>query len=65
MFTLEFDHTHNVLLTRFSGMLLPDDIRNLDQAIRLFVRDRGPVRRLLDFSDVSTVAIPENFLGSR
>jgi hypothetical protein len=46
-------------------MLLPDDIRNLDQAVRLFVRDRGPVRRLLDFSDVSMVAIPENFLGSR
>jgi hypothetical protein len=36
VFTLEFDHTHNVLLTRFSGMLLPDDIRNLDQAVRLF-----------------------------
>ena len=65
MFTLEFDRTHNVLLTRFSGMLLPDDIRNLDQAVRLFVRDHGPVRRLLDFSDVSTVAIPESFLGSR
>ena len=65
MFTLEFDRTHNVLLTRFSGMLLPDDIRNLDQAVRLFVRDHGPARRLLDFSDVSTVAIPESFLGSR
>jgi hypothetical protein len=65
MFTLEFDRTHNVLLTRFSGMLLPDDIRNLDQALRLVVRDHGPVRRVLDFSDVSTVAIPESFLGSR
>jgi hypothetical protein len=65
MFTLEFDHTHNVLLTRFRGMLLADDIRTLDQAVRLFVRDHGPVRRLLDFSDVSTVAIPESFLGSR
>jgi hypothetical protein len=65
MFTLEFDRTHNVLLTRFSGMLLPNDIRNLDQSVPLFVRDRGPVRRILDFSDVSTVAIPESFLGSR
>jgi hypothetical protein len=65
MFTLEFDRTHNVLLTRFRGMLLADDIRILDQAVRLFVRDHGPVRRLLDFSDVSTVAIPESFLGSR
>jgi hypothetical protein len=65
MFTLEFDRTHNVLLTRFSGMLLPDDFRNLDQALRLVVRDHGPVRRVLDFSDVSTVAIPESFLGSR
>jgi hypothetical protein len=64
MFTLEFDRTHNVLLTRFSGVLLPDDIRNLDQAVRLFVRDHGLVRRVLDFTGVSTVAIPESFLGS-
>src|SRR4029453_11893325 len=64
MFTLEFDRIHNVLLTRFSGMLLPDDIRSLDQAARLFLRDHGPVWRLLDFSDVSTVAIPESFLSS-
>src|SRR4029434_2866045 len=64
MFTLEFDRIHNVLLTRFSGMILPDDIRSLDQAARLFLRDHGPVRRLLDFSDVSTVAIPESFLSS-
>ena len=64
MFTLEFDRTHNVLLTRFSGMLLPDDFRNFDQAVRLFVRDHGPVRRVLDFTGVSTVAIPESFLGS-
>ena len=65
MFILEFDRTHNVLLTRFSGMLLPDDIRSLEEAAHLFLRDHGPVRRLLDFSDVSTVAIPESFLGSR
>src|SRR4029450_543231 len=64
MFTLEFDRIHNVLLLRFSGMILPDDIRSLDQADRLFLRDHGPVRRLLDFSDVSTVAIPESFLRS-
>jgi hypothetical protein len=64
MVRLEFDRTHNVLLIRFSGMLLPDDIRTFDQAAGLFLRDHGPVRRLLDFSDVSTVAIPESFLSS-
>lgn len=64
MFTLEFDRIHNVLLTRFSGMLLPSDIRSLEDAAHLFVRDHGPVRRLLDFSDVSTVAIQESFLLS-
>jgi hypothetical protein len=63
MFTLEFDRIHNVLLIRFSGMLLPEDIRSLDQAAH-FLRDHGPVRRLLDFSGVSTVAIPESFLRS-
>jgi hypothetical protein len=64
MFTLEFDRIHQVLLIRFSGMLLPDDIRSLAQAVHLFVRDHGAVRRLLDFSEVSTVAIPESFLRS-
>ena len=64
MFILEFDRTHNVLLTRFSGMLLPDDIRSLEEAAHFFLRDHGPVRRLLDFSDVSTVAIPESFFRS-
>ena len=64
MFTLEFDRIHQVLLIRFGGMLLPDDIRSLAQAAHLFLRDHGAVRRLLDFSDVSTVAIPESFLRS-
>jgi hypothetical protein len=64
MFTLEFDRIHNVLLTRFSGMLLPDDIRSFDQAAHLFLREHGPVRRLLDFSTVSTIAVPESFFGS-
>jgi len=65
MLCLEFDRTHNVLLARFTGMLLPDDIRDLDEAIRLFVRDHGHVRGLLDFSDVLIVAIPESFFQSR
>lgn len=61
MFALEFEHTHKVLLTRFSGMLLPDDIRALNEAVRQFVHDHGHVRGLLDFSGVNVVAIPESF----
>ena len=64
MFSLEFEGDHKVLLTRFSGMLLPDDIRGLDEAVRHFIRDHGHVRGLLDFSGVSVVAIPESFFQS-
>jgi len=65
MFSLEFERTHKVLLTRFSGMLLPDDIRALDEAVRLFVRDHGHVSGLLDFSGVTVVAIPYSFFRAR
>jgi hypothetical protein len=66
MFFVEFDSAHNVLLARFADMLVPDDIRGLDEAVRQFVRDHGPVRTVLDFSDISIVAVPESFsiLGS-
>ena len=65
MFCLAFDRTHRVLLARFKAMLMADDIRLLDQAVRRFVRDQGNVRGLLDFSDVQHVAVPESFFQSR
>jgi hypothetical protein len=64
MFSLEFDRGHKVLLTRFSGMLLPDDIRGFDEAVRHFVRGHGAARGLLDFTGVSVVASPHSFFRS-
>ena len=65
MFTLAFDRLHKVLLARFEGMLMADDIRLLDQAVGRFVRDRGNVRGLLDFTEVQHIAVPESFFQSR
>ena len=61
MYCLAFDRAHNVLLSRFTGMLVADDIRTLDEDVRRFVRDHGNVRGLLDFSGVIHVAVPESF----
>ena len=65
MFWLAFDQKHNVLLAHFNSMLVSEDIRDLDEAVRRFVRDHGYVRGLLDFTDVSMIAIPHSFLVSR
>ena len=65
MFCLAFDRAHNVLLARFTGMLVVDDIRALDEAVHRFVLERGNVRGLLDFTDIVHVAVPESFFQSR
>jgi hypothetical protein len=65
MFFVEFDSARNVLLARFADMLVPDDIRGLDEAVRQFVSDHGPVPTVLDFSDISIVAVPESFSMKR
>jgi hypothetical protein len=65
MFCLAFDRAQNVLLSRFTGMLVADDIRALDEAVVRFVRDHGNVRGLLDFTDVIHVAVPESFFQAR
>ena len=65
MFGLAFDRLNKVLLAHFEGMLVPEDIRRLDHAVRRFVRDQGNVRGLLDFTEVQHVAVPESFFQSR
>jgi hypothetical protein len=65
VFWLALDCKHNVLLARFDGMLVPEDIRDLDEAVRRFVRTHGYVRGLLDFTDISLVAVPESFFWER
>jgi len=62
MFTLAFEHTHRVLLTRFTGWLSSEDIVQLDRAVVAFVVRAGPVRGLLDFSGIEGITAPPPFL---
>lgn len=65
MFTLAFERTHRVLLARFSGVFSSEDIVRLDRAVIDFVTREGPIRGLLDFSQVEAVAVPQTFFVAR
>lgn len=58
MFTLAFDRRHKILLARVSGVLSSSDIVALDGAIERFTAHNGPAHGLMDFTSVSTVAVP-------
>lgn len=65
MLDLAFERAHRVLLARFHGIFEPDDLHRLDEAVRDLVRQHGPVRGLLDFTDVTLIAVPETLLRFR
>lgn len=65
MFTLAFEHMHRVLLVRFTGIFTPEDIAQLDRAVMEFAAQAGPVRRLLDFSNIEAFAISHTLLAER
>jgi hypothetical protein len=65
MFTLAFEHTHRVLLVRYVGIFTPEDIVQLDRAVIEFVAQQGPVRGLLDFSNVEAFAVSHTLLVER
>ena len=58
MFTLAFDHHHRILLARVSGAVGSGDVVALDDAIHRFIARHGPAHDLVDFTGVSTVAVP-------
>ena len=58
MFTLAFDRRHRVLLARVSGVVGSGDVAALDDAIHRFTARHGPAHDLVDFTGVSTVAVP-------
>jgi hypothetical protein len=58
MFTLTFDRRHRILLTRVSGAVGSGDVVAMDDAIRRFTARHGPARDLMDFTAVSSVAVP-------
>lgn len=62
---LFFERTHRVLLSRYSGVLTSDDIDITDRAVLLFMGRQGPVRGILDFSDVDSVEASRDQLAER
>lgn len=52
MLALFFELTHRVLLTRYTGSFTSKDIDATDAAVIRFVGREGPVRGILDFSEV-------------
>lgn len=65
MLTLTYERTARVLLVSFSGILSSDDLYDLDRASADFVVAEGPVRSILDFSAIQTVAVPTTLLIRR
>jgi hypothetical protein len=65
MFKLEFEYHHRVLLARFFGILTPEDVLQFDEAARLIVAREGPLRGILDYSDIEIVAVPKTLLVQR
>ena len=58
MFELLFDARHNVLMTRYFGTYVADDIVLRDSAVARFVARCGLARGIVDFSNVEAVDIP-------
>lgn len=65
VFALFLEHTHRVLLSCFRGAFTLDDIARCDRAVMLTLGREGPVRGIIDLSDVVTVDLPDDQLIGR
>jgi hypothetical protein len=66
MFALAFEDRYRVLLVRFSGIHVPEDISKLDPAVTEIVAWDGPMHGLLlDYTSVEAVAVPHSFIAYR
>jgi hypothetical protein len=66
VFTLEFEDTCRILLVRFSGVLMPEDISEIDQVVTKVIASGGSLHGLLlDFCSVQAVGVPQTFIAFR
>lgn len=68
MLVLLFDRQHRVLLARFSGALTVNDLAQSDVGAKAVLAREGPVRSILDFTEVDAIDVPSAeiaFRGSR
>jgi hypothetical protein len=62
MFILLIDRGNQVLLSRLSGVLNPENWQQLESAARKSAASDGPMRALFDLSDVETIDISVDHL---
>ena len=65
MFELLFDARHKVLMTRFFGTYVADDIVLRDIAVGRFVARHGLARGILDYTDVEDIDVPMDLVVKR
>ena len=65
VFDLLFDARHNVLMTRFYGTYVADDIVLRDIAVGRFVARHGLARGILDYTDVEDIDVPMDLVVKR
>lgn len=65
MFALFLEPTHRVLLSCFGGTFTLDEIARCDRAVMLTLGREGPVRGIIDLSDVEAVDLPKDRLKER
>lgn len=59
------ERSHRVLLARISGVFGSTEAAELDRAVARFVRDDRDLRAIYDFSEMQSLAIPEQRLDQR
>jgi hypothetical protein len=65
VFALFLEHSHRVLLSCFRGAFTLDDIARCDRAVMLTLGREGPVRGIIDLSEVETVDLADDRLMER
>lgn len=65
VFVLFLERTHRVLLSCFRGTFTLDDIARCDRAVMLTLGREGPVRGIIDLSEVEAVDLPDDQLTRR
>ena len=65
MFALFLEPAHRVLLSCFSGTFTTGDLARCDRAVMLALGRTGPVRGIIDLSNVEKVEIPPERIRER
>ena len=65
MFALFLEHSHRVLLSCFRGAFTVDDIARCDRAVMLLLGREGPLRGIIDLTEIETVDLRADQLKAR